>query len=230
MKMPRRRTPTVSEAPVVESESESEVETPSTVQEVRPTEEVSSCPICITLITECIDPHLLIPCGHSLCLECIEKMNDRTCPICKTQITSTIANMSIGKHVRHDKTKQVMTLADLQARFNHLYQNREQYIMKSVQEFVEGVARELMKTYFEEGSDGREWVFPDHTISLRHENSGSLANFFGPWSQMTQDAIFQMRVNEILTKQYRMYATFPTMEDEDGDYKLEKIRLCPYYQ
>ena len=47
------------------------------------TQDKNECPICLDKES---DSHV-IPCGHMFCFDCIQKLNDRKCPLCRTIIS-----------------------------------------------------------------------------------------------------------------------------------------------
>ena len=48
-------------------------------------EELMECKVCYTKAKDTV----LIPCGHTICSECIPKLVNENCPICRTPFTST---------------------------------------------------------------------------------------------------------------------------------------------
>lgn len=57
---------------------------------------MSECPISLdTYNDKERKPIVLVPCGHSICEECLEKLTNKVCPVDRKPFTSTTINYSL---------------------------------------------------------------------------------------------------------------------------------------
>ena len=54
------------------------------------------CKICFENYDHSIHkPNVLIPCSHTLCIDCLSKLKNQTCPLCKRQFTAHNTNWNL---------------------------------------------------------------------------------------------------------------------------------------
>ena len=66
-----------------------------------------NCPICSLVMSSPGRDPIITSCGHTICQECLSKLQSQKCPICNNPIVSSIKNNSISEVIEYFKSHSI---------------------------------------------------------------------------------------------------------------------------